>query len=88
MSFNLAKPGLMKAFEGKWTVSACDRAQPLAAIMAAREGKQHSQQHRRGKELASSKKGQRSDARLPPPWANHAAVLASNFKGESTTLEM
>ena len=33
--FKLAKPGLMKAFEGKWTIRGCDPAQPLSALVAS-----------------------------------------------------
>lgn len=34
--FKLAKPGLMKAFEGKWTIQGCDPAKPLSALMDSR----------------------------------------------------
>lgn len=85
--FKLAKPGLMKAFEGKWTVSACDPVQPLAAIMAARDGKEQAQQRRWSRGLTSSTKEQSSDVRLPPPWANHATVLAKSFKGDLTAFQ-
>lgn len=79
--FKLAKPGLMKAFEGKWSVSPCDMSQPLAVIMAERDAKDASEMQHWSKRLSASQSVPGSTMRPLPPWA-HATALANNFKGQ------
>ena len=80
MFFKLAKPGLMKAFEGKWTIKGCDPAQPLSALMDARDQRGHGVHPAEPQQLQLQ--GFNS---LSAQWTKGATSFANNLRGASAT---
>ena len=79
--FKLAKPGLMKAFEGKWTIKGCDRTQPLSALMGS--PLRHPSDGAHGQDPQQPQLQQQSGLNnLSAQWTKGAASFANNLRGE------
>ena len=79
--FKLAKPGLMKAFEGKWTIRGCDRTQPLASLMAAQGQPGHGWPQRQQQQQQLQQQQQPGFQDIGAQWAKGAASFATNLRG-------
>ena len=78
--FKLAKPGLMKAFEGKWTIRACDRTQPLSALIDQR-GQRGGGAHQQEPQQLQLQQAPGLH-NLSAQWTKGATSFANNIRGE------